>query len=286
MKTRKKRNEAEEVIKNLNIKKYYEDELGSVQWNNKGQGMALCPFHNDTIPSLSVNSIKGYFNCFECKVGGNIFEFHMQKYKLEYKKALKALHSQAQEDAADKEAAKGPTIAATYDYCDEIGDLLFEVVRLEPKGFYQQRQCGMFRWARGLNGVRMVPYNLRELIGSPQVFIVEGEKDVETLKGAGLVASCNPLGPGNWRDEYNVHFKGREVIVIPDNDAVGKEHAEEVFDSLQGIAASVKIIELPNLDEKEDVTDWLNKGGTKEKLLELVNNDRDNKVLINGSGGL
>jgi|GEM_PF-746658 len=279
MKTRKKRNEAKEVLRDLNIKKYYEDQLGSVKWDGKGQGTALCPFHNDTNPSLSVNSIKGYFNCFGCKVGGNIFEFHMQKYKLGYKNALKALYSQAQEDAADKNTAKGPTIAATYDYHDEIGGLLFQVVRIEPKSFYCQSQSGMHTWVKNLDGVRMVPYNLRELIKSPQVFIVEGEKDVETLRGIGLVGSCNPLGAGKWKPEYNVHFKDKEVIIIPDNDAIGKEHAKTVLENLQGTAASVKIIELPDLNEKEDVTDWLNKGGTKEKLLELVQQKAAEKIV-------
>ena len=54
------------------------------------------------------------------------------------------------------------------------------------------------------------------------VFIVEGEKDVETLRKYGLVATCNPGGAGKWREEYNNFFRDMYVAVIPDNDAVGR----------------------------------------------------------------
>jgi hypothetical protein len=60
------------------------------------------------------------------------------------------------------------------------------------------------------------------------------------------------------------------VVVLPDNDAQGEEHARTVANSLLGIAASVKVVRLPNLPDKGDVSDWLSAGGTKEQLLVLV----------------
>jgi len=102
------------------------------------------------------------------------------------------------------------------------------------------------------------------------VWITEGEKDVETLRENGLVATCNPFGAGKWREEFNEHFKDKAVRIIPDNDAVGRQHALSVAKNLHGTASSIKIIELPGLEEGGDVTDWFEKGGTTKELIEIV----------------
>lgn len=104
------------------------------------------------------------------------------------------------------------------------------------------------------------------------MIIVEGEKDVETIKGMGLVASCNPMGAGKWRAEYNQHFKGKKIVVLPDNDKPGRAHALQVAKNLKGVADSVKVVELPGLLEKGDASDWIKAGGTKEKLIEIIMN--------------
>jgi hypothetical protein len=47
-------------------------------------------------------------------------------------------------------------IVAEYDYRDEVGDLLFQVVRFEPKDFRQRRPLGGGKWAWDIKGVRRV----------------------------------------------------------------------------------------------------------------------------------
>jgi len=86
----------------------------------------------------------------------------------------------------------------------------------------------------------------------------------------GLIATCNSGGAGKWRDEYNHWLSERDVVVLPDNDAQGEEHARTVANSLLGVAASVKLVRLPDRPDKGDVSDWLSAGGTKEQLLALV----------------
>jgi hypothetical protein len=62
-------------------------------------------------------------------------------------------------------------------------------------------------------------------------------------------------------------------VIIPDNDEPGHKHAEQVRESLTGIARSVTVLELPGLPEKGDVSDWL-KDHDKDDLLALVEQAR------------
>jgi len=169
-------------------------------------------------------------------------------------------------------------IAATYDYRDESGALLFQVVRFDPKDFRQRVPTGDGGWSGSTAGVRRVPYHmpdLRAADASKPVYVVEGEKDADRLRAAGLVATCNAGGAGKWRDEYGEVLRGRSVVILPDNDGPGRDHASKVAASLRGKAASIKIVELPDLPAKGDVSDWLAAGGTIEALNALAANAPD-----------
>jgi DNA primase len=125
-----------------------------------------------------------------------------------------------------------------------------------------------------LDGVPLVPYRLPELLsGCDPVFICEGEKDVDNLRTLGLTATCNPMGAGKWKSIYDRNFGGRTVVILPDNDTPGKDHAKQVSRSLKGMVQSVKIVELPGLPEKGDVSDFLAPltDVTKEDFLRLIN---------------
>jgi putative DNA primase/helicase len=117
-----------------------------------------------------------------------------------------------------------------------------------------------------------VLYRLPELLAADPaapVYVVEGEKDADRLISEGLVATCNPQGAGKWRDEYSRHLRGRNVVVIPDNDDAGRRHANTVIQSLAGLAKAIKRVELPDLPPKGDVSDWLERHDILE-LRELV----------------
>ena len=161
-----------------------------------------------------------------------------------------------------------------YDFRDENKELLYQTVRYEPKDFRQRRPDGQGGWDWKLNGTPRVPYRLPELLTTNQfrtVLIVEGEKDCDRLAGLGLTATTNSGGAGKWRDEYNQYFAGRKVAILPDNDEPGRRHAQQVAESLQTVGASVKIVELPGIPEKGDVSDWLDAGGTIDELRNIVN---------------
>lgn len=253
------------IIDRLNIKSFYSSELPSIKWNGSGMGQALCPFHSDSHPSITVNERSGQFKCFGCDKKGSVFDFYMARHDVDYRTALNAL---AKEAGLTTETQK--KIVKTYDYVDSEGGFVFQVLRYEPKDFRQRRPDGKGGWIWNLQGVQLVPYNLSQVIKSSYCIIVEGEKDCETLKELGFVASCNAQGAGKWRTEYSDHFKGKEIAIIPDNDDAGRKHALQIARSLKGIAKSLKIVKLPDLPEKGDISDWLHNAGDKEKFIEIV----------------
>ena len=162
---------------------------------------------------------------------------------------------------------------AWYDYRDESGELLFQKVRYEPKDFRQRAPKPGGGWNYSLKDVRKVLYRLPELLeAGPEetIFMLEGEKDVDRLHGLGLVATCNFDGAGKWLDDYTESLVDKNVVILPDNDDGGQSHGELVASKLQGRAASIRVVELPDLPEKGDVSDWLDAGGTVEELMEIV----------------
>jgi len=129
-------------------------------------------------------------------------------------------------------------------------------------------------WGRAKHDVPPVLYRLPQVRSKAEaggrVFVVEGEKDVHTLEEAGFVATCNPQGAGTWRDEHTEALQGAHVVVLPDNDEEGAEHAEDVARACADAAASVRVVELPGLPPKGDVTDWFEAGGTRDELERLA----------------
>jgi DNA primase len=117
-------------------------------------------------------------------------------------------------------------------------------------------------------------YRLPELLAADSaepVYVTEGEKDVERLRALGLVATCNAGGGGGgkWSLAHARHFRGRTAIIIPDNDRTGEEHAEDVAARLHEQGAEIRVLRLPNLPRKGDVSDWLEAGGTADELSRL-----------------
>jgi hypothetical protein len=168
-------------------------------------------------------------------------------------------------------------VVATHAYFDESGELLFVVERLEPKkpnGFRQRRPDGNGGWIWKLGDTRRVPYLLPELLEAVAserlIFIAEGEKAVDALIKLGVIATCSPHGAGKWRQEYASHFKGADIVILPDADAPGEQHAQSIAASLDTVARKVRVLHLPDLGEGEDAFDWIQRGGNATELCKLV----------------
>jgi len=159
--------------------------------------------------------------------------------------------------------ARGARIVATYDYTDEAGALLYQVVRKEPKTFVQRQPDGAGGWRWKTEGVRQVLYRLPELASAvaagDTVHVVEGEKDANAVHAAGGVATCNAGGAGKWRAEFASTFAGADVVIVRDRDEPGNEHARQVFASLRKVAASIRVVEAR---AGKDAADHLGAGHT------------------------
>lgn len=224
--------------------------------------MVSCPAHPDKNPSLHLS-----------EKGGKLLLFCHSGCKTEA--IVSALDLQMADLFVEGNGNGNwrAHIEAVYPYHDESGKVLFEVVRQKPKQFYQRRPDGKGGWVWNLNGVRRVLYNLPQVVKSKSVLVVEGEKDCETAKRLGLVATTSGA-VGSWRAEFAEVLQGRRVVIIADADEPGRKHARDVARSLIGVAESVRLLELPT---GKDLSGWVAPAGTgtREGLLALIKSTRE-----------
>ncbi len=239
--------------------------LQGVKRNRRGF-TAHCPAHDDGKHSLSVRETEGgvvLIKCFaQCATEDVLHALGLTWSDL-----------YPSDDHDDDGPSTGRRIVATYDYRDEEGRLVYQVVRYAPKDFRQRRPDGTGGWIWNLDGVPPMLYRLPELRAADPaecVFLVEGEKDADNVAGLGLVATTNAGGAAQWREDFAEALRDRVVILLPDNDEAGCKHAETVAHSLNGVAAEVRVLDLPDLPPKGDVSDWLAAGGTAEELQRLA----------------
>lgn len=251
-----------------------------------GKGfMAACPAHDDRNPSLSIDD-GDKRTVVHCQAGCSQEEVIDALRGRGLWPATNG-HSHAKVRArtwrtgGSGERATGPQkaslgqIVATYDYVDEQGEILFQSVRYEPKSFRQRRPDGKGGWIWDLEGVRPVLFRLPEALAAvakgATIYVVEGEKDVLTLERLRFRATCNAAGALKFRIEHAEPLRGADVVIICDNDDVGRQHGESVAHMLWGVAKRVRIIwHLPNVPEKGDITDWLGAEPSAAAFADLV----------------
>lgn len=252
------------------------------RWNGR-QGVARCPAHDDSKPSMSITTGKKQnviVHCFVCDQKDIVAKFQdmgvWPRPNAPWSPPVLSVRSKNGHVApADDDELVFPNITpirtdtVTYDYRDEHGTVLYQKIRKYPKGFYQQLPDG----TKTLGDVRRVLYRLPELLAAPHdalVYVCEGEKDADRLASIGLVATTNHEGSGTWLDEYSRSLLGRNVVVLQDNDAPGEKHTSAVCSALRGIAANVGSLLLRPLPDGGDVSDWLDAGGSVDMLRALA----------------
>lgn len=155
---------------------------------------------------------------------------------------------------------------AWYDYRGSNGELLYQVVRYDPKRFVCRAPRGLrprnevdTDWSYKLDGVDRVLYHVPELIASREagavVWLCEGEKDADALTAAGEMATTNPHGAGSWRAAYAELLRDRLVVAVPDADADGAKWIAAVTASVAPVARRFKVVRLPA--GCKDVSDYL-----------------------------
>jgi hypothetical protein len=228
--------------------------------------------------SLSVDLKSGQWFDHEANVGGGVLALIERQTGTHGAECFEwlELHNHVKPNGKGRTSPRREV--AQHPYVDENGTPLFQVLRYEPKEFLQRKPNGHGGWVWKLGNVRQVPYRLPELIealaNEHLIVIVEGEKDVDNLWKLGVPATCNAGGAGKWRDELNATFAGADVVIIADNDAPGRDHANDVAAKLTGVAARVRLLDLgkawPHCPLKGDISDWIACNGDAAQLYQIV----------------
>src|SRR5262249_2364334 len=153
-------------------------------------------------------------------------------------------------------ASKGPRlIDKVFDYKDEGGAPLYQVVKYKPKGFSHRQPVGNGGWISNLEGVRRVIYRLPEILKYPDatVFVCEGEKDADRVASLGHCATT--VASGKWTDDCVKPLAGRDIIILQDNDDAGAKKALAATQALHGVAKTIRVVLLPDLKSGGDVSD-------------------------------
>ena len=248
-----------------------------------GQWQACCPAHEDAHPSLSIaDGEQGVvLHCHAgCEPAAIVAALGVTLKELFTAPLSANGHTLA--PGEDWMATPAPAlhdtrrVVACYEYTDVLGTVVLEVLRYEPKDFRQRQpdpaHPGQYLWhTQGINKpLYHLPYVAQAIAQHQPVYLVEGEKDADALHALGCVATTNAGGANAWEPHYVSLLAGAQLILLPDNDRAGRKHAATIASSLLGFVASLRVLFLPGLLEKGDVSDWLAQGGTVAQLAALV----------------
>lgn len=240
--------------------------LDGIRGNGNGGFMAKCPAHDDNTASLSISIGATQPVVLHCHANCSSDDV-LAQLGLTWTE-LSEPHDDRPE--VDVWTPAGPAVAV-YDYRDQNGHVLYQVCRTSTKEFRQRvpdpSTSSGYRW--NLDGIERTLYRLPELLAAVgegrDVYVCEGEKDVNTLVRKGLAATCNSGGAGKWRAEFATYFADASVIIIADKDDPGRAHARQVRDALEGTATAITIAEAA--DGCKDATDHISAGHGMDDLL-------------------
>ena len=224
---------------------------------------ALCPAHEDRTPSLQVTEREDGSIGVHCHAGCPI------------ESILEALGKGLPDLFPGNRGQSYGEPLAVYPYTDEQGNVLFEACRFEGKRFRQRHTTEDGEVVYNLEGVRRVLFRLPHVIKAAEaretIYLCEGEKDVLSFVDRGYVATCNPMGAGKWRPEYNEYLQTANVVIVQDKDEPGRHHAIRVRDSLRDAKVLVTIVEAK---EGKDATDHFEAGYGVDEFVPVVERAR------------
>lgn len=127
------------------------------------------------------------------------------------------------------------------------------------KSFWQAHWTGT-GWEH--TGFAPIPWMLPELVDAVyrgrEIYLCEGEKDVQRALAAGEVATCNAMGAGKWSTDHAEWLDGAgRVLVVADRDQPGYRHAAHIADTLHGHVGEIRVLQAA---VGKDLTDHLDAG--------------------------
>lgn len=255
---------------------------------SNGVHHCICPCHDDNKPSLDIalGNIKVVGDCKAgCKysdIANKIGVPQEQWYYDYYDKKQDGFNSFQYKEKRKMyiESREKRKIEAIYNYFFRNGQYAFTKVRLQGKRIiYGRVENERFIYGLSRNkprkSYRAVYGNLRDIKkaidDNKPIFIVEGEKDVDTLTKHGYT-SFTYGGVNDWQSDFAELVNGAMVIILADNDKPGIDVANRIYEDVVSVAKSVKImVPMPDIP-KADITDYFESGKTNADFEKLINN--------------
>jgi len=252
-----------------------ESRTGKIPKKTGSGYITCCPTHEDENPSLSIsqsNDGKILLNCFAgCSTEAICASLNIQIC-----------------DLFEKPISQREPKKTVYSYRDEKDKELYRKIRIEPgfdgrtKSFYSERTDENGTVSKNLKGCRKVLYRLPEVLKgisqNTQIYLVEGEKDVENLSKHNLVATTSSESL-KWMDEFTEILKKADVVILYDMDRTGLQRKDLLCEKLYNKVKRLRVIDLPGLQYQDshgpDISDWLGMSHTISELLEIVSRTSD-----------
>jgi hypothetical protein len=173
-----------------------------------------------------------------------------------------------------KKGGKPWKFVEEYIYRNETGEPFLRVCKCldgNRKKQYPQWHWDGRQWVKGATKTK-IPYRLPQLLAAPPtapIYFVEGEKCADTLAKIDFIATTAAEGcEAAWDKALTPYFKDRVVFILVDADKGGRAHGQKVAKALDGVAASIKVIDLySESDDGSDVADWLEGDPTGARLV-------------------
>ncbi|MDE5583598.1 MAG: hypothetical protein K2J08_07830 [Ruminococcus sp.] len=273
------------------IKVHLLDYIEEITKKSKGRNQYICPLCNsgtgaNGTGAFTFNPEWNNFHCFACGKSGDIFTLYAEMNNLSLTSDFRTIsdelskkyHLLSSDFRNTKSHSNQLTLLRSHVYMNMNRDrIAVKTIFKKPDG------SKTARWERyegntlvkGLNGLQLPLYHVHNLTDNTKpVFIVEGEKDVETMERLGYIATTSPNGAGSkWKPKYTPLFRGFDVVILADNDEVGLKYAIHMAENVTQTARSVKLVPsqalYAPLQLKGDISDIVDCIGA-EKAVQLI----------------
>jgi hypothetical protein len=165
-----------------------------------------------------------------------------------------------------------PAKVEWWTYEDAAGKFMMTVARFtaaDGEKTYLPYVQGPSGWVSGDPPGLLPLYQLPEVTKAGLIIITEGEKCADAVRAMSLTATTSAHGASSADKSDWAPLAGKDVVILPDNDAAGEGYLKSVLAILGRLTPRprVKVIRLPDLGPSEDVADWVPR--TKEAAVEL-----------------
>lgn len=211
--------------------------------------------------------------------GISIEERQQEELPKDIKYILSTLQRKAQQESF---SVKAVIDKHHYKYCDADGQKLYDKYRIDYLDEKGNRKKYIVQGIENNGFVKFKIENYQNLIAmygdfrqyepGEKIYLVEGEKCVDVSHNHGMrnvitVGSSNDFR--NKGKKFASYFKGTDIVILQDNDNPGAKLTKEIISALQEVVNSIRVIMPDQSEEKADIADFFEKGGTLQQLEEM-----------------